>query len=228
VITLVTAPPGNGKSAYAVRAIARALESGKPVATNIHLRADFAEFVARRGNAVRQLVPGRVGRVAAVRDRQVFVSDDVRELARVRLRGYGESRGLQVWDETPDFLNAHDWSGEDVKALSKFGRKHRHLGWDILILAQDEDMIAKQVRVNYESQVHMRNLKRAKVAGVSIFPFNYFVATSVWHQKRGAAAPIILGRETFALGWWKDLYDTHQAAGEVEDDPDAVWLPRAA
>jgi hypothetical protein len=230
VITVVTGPPGNGKSLYGVRAIAHALERGKPVATNIALRSDLGPFVARRGNVVRRLVPGRTDRVAELRERHVFSSDDPNELLRVRLRGAGESRGLMVLDEAPDWLNSREFSDRDRKGLTRWFRKHRHYGWDVLLIAQDLEMIDKQVRVNYEYHVHMRNLRRAKVAGVTIFPVNLFLGTHTWHQTRGAAAPIIVKRETFTLGWWKDLYDTHAAAAALDQELDetAIWLPADA
>jgi len=227
VITAVTGPPGNGKSAYGVRAIARALDAGKCVATNITLRDDVAEFASQKSNVLRRLLPGASTRATRRMSSRIFWSDDPHELLNVRLRGSGEGRGLMVLDEAPDWLNSHHWNADGRDELVRWFRKHRHYGWDVLLLAQDLEMLDKQVRVNYEQHTHVRNLKRAKVWGVRIFPVNFFVATTVWHSKRGGAQPIVLGRETYRLGWWKDLYDTHQAAHELGlDDPNAIYLPR--
>jgi len=229
MITAVTGPPGNGKSAYGVRAIALALESGKAVATNIELRDDLGVFVSRKANVIRAAIPGAVARRADRVERHVFSSDDPHELLNVRLRGHGEGRGLMVLDEAPDWLNSHHWNADGRDELVRWFRKHRHYGWDVLLLAQDLEMLDKQVRVNYEQHTHVRNLRRARIYGVPICPVNFFVATTVWHSKRGGAQPIVLRRETYRLGWWKDLYDTHQAAREfAADDPNAIYLPRTS
>ena len=48
MITLLTGSPGHGKSYTLIREIEKAVADGKPVATNVPLREDWAMVMARR------------------------------------------------------------------------------------------------------------------------------------------------------------------------------------
>jgi hypothetical protein len=102
------------------------------------------------------------------------------------------------------------------------------LGWDVLLIAQDAEMIDKQVRALAEYQVHLRNLKRARwpIIGLPLTPgVNLFVALWTWHGTHAA----VVKREVFPLSWPKQLYDTAQTMHGLDGaDPDAIWLPRPA
>jgi hypothetical protein len=222
MIALVTGPLGTGKSYYAVRKIARALNDGKYVATNVDLAEDWSERVAR-SSLWRRLVPGRVARRAHELRRRVLVTEELDELVRVRLEGKGEGRGIMVLDEAHNWLNARLWSQGDRLALVRFFSQSRKLGWDIYLIAQDADMLDKQVRVLFEEHVQLRNLRRARIAGVRVFPFNLFLATRVWAH----GDKVILGRDLYRLDWSRHLYNTMATShGLVGDDDDAIWLPR--
>jgi zona occludens toxin len=223
MIVMVTGPPGNGKSYYALRKLAEALDKGKPVATNVEMAPDFARTIAR-SNPVRRLL-GRSAASAERIDRQAYHSDTLTELFKLRLRGKGEGRGVMVLDEAHGWLNARDWSGKDRGELVRFFSQHRKLGWDVYLIVQDAEMIDRQVRALIEYHVHLRNLKRAKVPmlGIPFAPVNMFLALWTWHGTQRS----VVRREVFRLGWQKRLYDTHQTHhGVGEDDESAVWLPR--
>jgi Zonular occludens toxin (Zot) len=229
MIVMVTGPPGNGKSYYALRKLAQALESGKPVATNVELAPDFAATIAK-SNPVRRLLH-RTERAAERIDRQAYVStepDGLAELFNLRLRGKGEGRGVMVLDEAHGWLNARDWSGKGRGDVVRFFSQHRKLGWDVFLIVQDAEMIDRQVRALIEYHVILRNLKRAKVPllGIPFAPVNMFLALWTWHGTHRA----VVRREVFRLGWQRRLYDTHQTHhgldGQAPDD--VVWLPRPA
>jgi zona occludens toxin len=227
MIVMVTGPPGNGKSYYALRKLAQALDAGKPVATNVELAPDFARTIAR-SNPVRRLLR-RTDRAAARIERQAYVStepDGLSELFALRLRGKGEGRGVMVLDEAHGWLNARDWSGKGRGDVVRFFSQHRKLGWDVFLIVQDAEMIDRQVRSLIEYHVILRNLKRAKVPvlGIPFAPVNMFLALWTWHGTHRA----VVRREVFRLAWPKRLYDTHQTHHGLtgEDDPSAVWLPR--
>jgi zona occludens toxin len=225
-IFLVQGPPGNGKSAYGARAIARALGAGRPVVSNIELRDDFGEFVAKHTAGLSRAKRRR--RADQVR-RSYFFSRDVDELLNVRLRGRGEGRGLAVLDEAATWLDARKWNQDNRGDVNDWLRKHRHRGFDVLLLVQHIEMLDKQVRHLPEVVIAMRNAKRFRRAGIPIVPFNFFLAVHCWHA-HGRNQVVVLRKEAFRLGWWKDLYDTHGEAGTVEgaDDDGHLWLPRPA
>lgn len=223
MIVLVTGPPGAGKSFYAVRKIGQALDAGKPVATNIDLAADATERVAR-ANVFRRVVPGRRARRADLLTRSVHVSSDLHELTRIRLRGKGEGRGVMVLDEAGGWLNARDWNDPARKPVLEWFRKHRKYGWDVYLLVQDEEQLDKHVRKLFEYHVHLRNLRRMRLLGVSIVPVNLFLALWTWH---GLQSTNVVRREVYRLSWHRHLYDTTQVDfGTVDAPADVLWLPR--
>jgi len=239
MITLVTGPPGAGKSFYALRKLVDALESGKVIATNVQLRDGWAEKVSRRHPIRRVLPPLQRARAEAF-DRAAFFSQDLSELFRVRLRGSGEGRGVMVLDEAHNWLNARAWDSDpgdktlaraDAVArrleVVRFFSQHRKLGWDVYLIAQQADLLDKQVRSLFEYHVQLRNLRKMKVGGLPVSPVNLFLAVWTWHS----AQRVVVRRELFGLNGTRKLYDTFATShGLDEDGGDAtvIWLPRSA
>ena len=219
MIVLVTGPPGAGKSAHTTRKIAQALADGKCVATNVELTPGWARTVAR-SNLVRRLIPGRCNHVEARLRRSVHVTPDLDELFAIRLAGSKEGRGVMVVDEAQLLLNSRSWNDGTRLGAIRFFSQHRKLGWDVYLIAQDAEMIDKQVRALFEYHAQLRNLRKVKLLGIPIVPCNLFLAVWTWHAARG----LIVRRETFLLGWWKGLYSTMATHGGLDDEPDRPRL----
>jgi hypothetical protein len=224
MIYLISGPPGNGKSFYAIRAATKALEEGKVVAGNVELVQDWPRRLARHNWAwwIRWL---RRRRFLAVAADHYHFTEDLAELAAIRLHGKGEGRGLMILDEGHNWMNARSWSADDRREIVRFFSQHRKLGWDVLLIAQHPEMIDKQVRNLVEYNVYLRNLKKARWAGIPIFPFNLFLAVWCWHS----AQRTVVKREVFPLSWRKGLYDTnatsHGLSGGEEGESGVIWLP---
>jgi hypothetical protein len=222
-ITLVTAPPGGGKSYYCVRRVTNALMEGKPVAGNVALQPGWERTMARR-NWVYWLRPLKRRKFIAHAADLYFYSEDLEELFRLRLEGKGEGRGVMILDEAHNWMNARSWSAKDREAIVRFFSQHRKLGWNVDLVAQHAEMIDKQVRNLCEYVVYLRNLKKASWGGVRLFPINLFLAVTTWH----AAQRVVVKRELFRLTWRKDLYDTNATShGLIGDDAEGgvIWLP---
>lgn len=219
-IYLVTGQPGNGKSYYAMRQFAASVAAGKYIVTNIELADDWAERCSRKG--WRRLWPGAIARRAAELRSRVFFTDDLAEAMRVRVPGRKEGRAVAVLDESHNWMNARSWSADDRKAIVRWFSQHRKLGFDVYLITQDAEMIDKQVRALFEVHIQLRNLGKAKVMGIRVFPFNLFLAVHVWaHGQK-----VILKREAFRLTWPKHLYDTMATShGLDHSEEDAIWLP---
>lgn len=225
MIALVTGPPGSGKSYYAVRKAADALEKGKFVITNVPMVPDWQDRVADR-HLLRWAMPGRRKALKARwRGRVLHIGDDFSQLRKVRLKGQGEGRGVVVLDEAHVWMNSRLWRDDDRLEIVNWFSQHRKLGFDVYLITQDANNIDRQVRALFEYHVHLRNLKKMKVAGVPVSPINVFLAIWKWHAAKGT----VVKREAYRLNWTKGLYDTMGMYGENARTPDDVlWLPRPA
>lgn len=243
MIVLFTGKPGAGKSLAIMREIVRAVEAGKPVATNIPLRPGWERQMAR-ANIFRRFMPGAVDKWEQRFRDMVFISDDLDELMRVRLHGEGEERGLMALDEIHRRLNARTWDAEVSDELERDDRRsareikdaaiayrlkltawfsgHRHYGWKVIIGVQDADLIDRHLRLLYEYIVICRNLKRFKLGGVPLFPMNVFLQLWCWNDRKRT----IVSRKLFFLRKSiASLYATH-ALAETDAPQDAIWLPK--
>lgn len=227
-VYLVSGPPGEGKTAFTMRKVARALAKGMPVVTNVRVRPDAGTFIAR--HTVARIRPGlRAARADRI-DRSLLVLDELPDLYRVRVPPSEEGSWLVVLDEAGTWLNSRAWSAAGRDHMIEWFAQHRKLGSDVYLIAQDEDMIDKQVRGLINERIELRNMKRVKRFGVPLLwwmPRPVFLALRVWRTAGGQ--PFVTGRELYPLGWWKGLFDTKQivAGAHAElDIPDAIVLPR--
>lgn len=222
MIYLVSGPPGNGKTFYAIRKVTQAVEEGKVVAGNVELAADWPQRVSRR-NWVHYLRPFAKRRFLREAWHRYHFSESLSELAAIRLRGDREGRGLMVLDEAHNWMNSRSWSATDRQEIVRLFSQHRKLGWDILLIAQHPEMIDKQVRNLVEYNVHLRNLRKAKWGGIPVVPFNLFLAVWCWHS----ANRVVVKREVFPLTWRRRLYDTNATSHGLDADGQDgfLWLP---
>lgn len=234
MIALVTGTPGSGKTLYTCRKIEQAVLAGKMVATNVVLADDWAERIATGSPLLRVSRSMRRRRIALWRSRVIYV-ETVDDLARVRLSTAGyekalEGRGVAVLDEAGEFLDARSWSEdrEARKRTNRFHQQHRKLGWDVFLIAQQAELVDKQVRELAEYEIRLRNLKRFRVAGMPLAPFNVFLALWAWHGVRTTRP---MRKEVFTLSRRvAGLYNTHQVVHAVGEDAGAenlIWLPRS-
>jgi zona occludens toxin len=236
VITLLTGSPGHGKSYTLVREIERAVARGEPVATNVPLREDWPEVMARRHTLFGKFRKDKVAEKAAEFARMVIVSNDFSLLLRVRLDGEGEGRGKLILDESQRWMNARGWDnalnddGKPMRRPEALQRRlsivnhlsgHRHYGWNVILATQSDKAIDNQVRELYEFHSEVRNLRRLPWIG-AILRFNLFIKVTRWNDRSKSKA----GVNTYFLSKsLARLYHTHSLnAADWPDD--AIILPR--
>lgn len=115
-----------------------------------------------------------------------------------------ESQTLVIVDEAQIIFNSRNWNSDGGLRMDwiKFFTQHRKLGFDFILIAQNDRMIDRQIRCLIEYEVsHM------KIGNYFRFlPFTCFMAVQRWYgQKMKVAHEVIVYRQKIA-----DMYDTYK------------------
>ena len=207
MVYLYSGTPGSGKSLHTARVIYHTLMFGLPVIANfpiafekIKTRRSLGQFVEYSNDV---LCPG------------ILI-----QFAREYWREHGgivkEGKLLLVIDECQLIFNAREWNVKGRGEWLSFFTQHRKYGYDIILVAQFDRMIDRQIRslIEYE-QIH-RKVSNFGIKG-QIINFlalgNLFVSVKVWYPMKEK-----VGSEFFkARKRYYSLYDTYAMFGAGED-----------
>lgn len=218
MITILEGSPGHGKTYTLIKIIIDTVHGGEPVATNVPLRAEWPEVMAKHFTLFSRFRTETVARKAAEYRRMVFVSEDMNDLMRVRLSGTKEGRGKLIIDESHREMNTRTLRDANRKAVVNHLSGHRHYGWDVILATQDKGNIDTQIRGLYEFESVVRNFKRMPWAPIW---FNLFLRVTRWNDKKKTKAGVTIYGLSKSIA---RLYDTH--ALEHKDWPEnAIVLP---
>lgn len=129
----ITGKLGSGKSLVSVGRIMDYLARGRPVATNLDLYPE--NYFGKRSLVSYLRLP------------------DIPTVEHLQAMGEGnesldESKnGLLVLDECGVFFNSRDWADKGRQSVISWLLHSRKLGWDVILIVQDIQLIDKQIRV---------------------------------------------------------------------------------
>lgn len=128
----ITGKLGSGKSLVSVGRIMDYLAKGRPVATNLNLYLD--KYFGQRSKAHYVRLPD----IPTVQDLQAIGkgNDSLDE----------SKNGLLVLDECGVFFNSRDWADKGRQSVISWLLHSRKLGWDVILIVQDIQLIDKQIR----------------------------------------------------------------------------------
>jgi hypothetical protein len=233
-LRFITGILGHGKSLYGARIIGRGLNSGRVVATNVKLQ-DGWQYLVLKHNPF-YLAGGSRYKREAVREvsTRYFFEPNFAKLLGARIKGYGEGRGIRLFDEAHNRLNSRDFKEHDQNLMLRRLSLGRKRGWEDYIISQHKQNVDKQIRRIAHSEIQVvdfQKLLTIPVIGMQILPFHWFFIQE-YKLEESAMGTEKLGRRigfTFSrLGWWKDLYDTFEDFefdDELEDSGVVLPLP---
>lgn len=234
-LNYVVGPMGSGKSLYGVRKIVGYLLAGQYVVTNVELREDAFERIARRTVAGRPWALGKRHRIADRLRRYYVFETDLARAVRYRVPGTGEARALFVWDETHNDLNNRNWrerskayaNDRGTDSLLEWATQLRKLGYVGFLLSQHHENTDAALRRVCSFVVRVQNQKeQTRLLGMRVTPWPLFLAA--WYPTNVPLSDKLkpMQVERYFLGWHRHLYDTlglyHGLA--AIDDTDAVEL----
>lgn len=204
MIYLYSGTPGSGKSLHTARVIKNTLMRNKPVLANIPINTRLCKHPERfRHIPEHELSPS----VLFAYSREYFGSKPVKE-----------GQILLVIDEAQRMFNARDWGKNDRAAWNEFFQLHRHYGYDIILVAQFDRMLDRQVRsvIEYE-QIH-RKVSNYGWRGLLLCALmaapSLFVSVKVWYPMKERVDSEFF-RYSRKLG---RLYDTYMIFESVADE----------
>lgn len=182
MIKLFSGTPGSGKSLHTAEKIFYALRAGRPVICNFDINQDF--------------VKGKRGRKCDF----VYLAND--ELSVSYLTAYSASyfsnhRMREDWillvlDEAQLLFNAREWGQNGRKEWLSFFSQHRKYGYEIILVAQFDRMLDRQIRSLIEYEFIHRKVSNFGPWGKvfsAVFLGKLFVAVKMWyplHERIGA------------------------------------------
>lgn len=202
MIYLYSGTPGSGKSLHTARVIYYCLKRGLPVIANF---------------------PIALNRIKNARGEFVFIDNDkltpsfLIEYSRNYFKGERVKEGKisLVIDECQLMFNAREWNVNGRAEWLSFFTQHRKYGYDIILIAQFDRMIDRQIRalIEYE-QIHRKVSNfgwKGKILSI-VMGGHTFVAVKVWYPMKEK-----VGSEFFhASKKFYSLYDTYGSFASVD------------
>lgn len=203
MIYLYSGTPGSGKSLHVARDIRDALRlKRKPVIANFdidHSTRNYSKLFKFRTND--QLSPEWLTDFAVNywKGRKV-VEDEI----------------LLVVDEAQLVFNSRTWNAKSRRDWIEFLSQHRHYGYKIILIAQFDRMIDRQIRCLVEIEVNHRKMGNFGLKGLLLsLPFRgrLFLAVSYYYGlKEKVNTTFLLPRRAYFR-----LYDSYNRFRPVED-----------
>jgi zona occludens toxin (predicted ATPase) len=176
MIYLYSGTPGSGKSLHVAQKLYYWIKNGKPAICNFPLNLDRIRCKQKNFHYWdnNQINP---------QDLIKFSQDFFGTKKSVK-----EGSILLVIDECQLMFNARDWSKNGRSDWLSFFTLHRHFGYDIILIAQFDRMIDRQIRSLIEYEYIHRKLSNYGFKGVLLSlcmgSRKMFVSVKVWYPMK--------------------------------------------
>lgn len=172
MITLYSGTPGSGKSYHAVVTALRVLGWGRYVVANFPL--SFTK---------KQLKKGYADRFFYKENKDITINSLIEfALEKGFLEKKKESQALVIIDEAGGRFNCREFGRSDRIEWLDFFSQHRKIGYDFILVAQNDRMIDKQIRVQIETEIKHRKINN--FGPFWIFPIPLFICVEWWYAAR--------------------------------------------
>lgn len=102
-------------------------------------------------------------------DNEEITVDFLKKFSKEHFERRKENQCLLVFDEAGDKFNPRSWEAADRMEWLKFFREHRHWGYKILLIAQQDRYIDRQIRGCIQTEVEHRSFKYYKTLGFCLY-----------------------------------------------------------
>jgi len=191
-VTLYTGTPGSGKS----------FNAAKRMWSQLRLKRDVISTVNIDLNLISNNGKKKLGR---------FTYIPIQELTPEFLYAYysiyhtkgKEHSTLLVIDECQTIFDTMGYAQKGRSEWQTFFAKHRHMGYEVMLLTQHDKLIDKKIRCQLEYEMVHRKINN--YGFMWMFPFKVFAQISYWYgSKMRMSGGFILFRKKYA-----QIYDSY-------------------
>lgn len=172
MIYLYSGTPGSGKSLNSIRDIVQKLKSGGNVISNFPIKLDKIKV---RKNT-------KLGKFIYKENKELTVEFLTDFALKNHVKGK-EAQTLIVIDEAQAMFNPRDFRDVNRKDYNHFFSLHRHLGYNCILITQNDRLLDKQIRCLIEYEIKHRKINNFKTIG-KMLPFSTFAAVTYWYGVR--------------------------------------------
>lgn len=197
MILFLSGTPGSGKSLHVAQWLYWWIRAGKPAIGNFGINLD--KIYTKNKKDYTYLRNDELTPEFLIN----YAQDYIKKKGKVK-----EESILLVIDECQLLFNARAWNQRGRAEWLHFFTLHRHLGYRIVLVAQFDRMIDRQVRSLIEYEYVHRKVSNYGIGGkiISLLSFgNLFVYVKIWYPMKEK-----VGSEFFrAKKLYYSLYDTY-------------------
>lgn len=198
MIKLYSGTPGSGKSLHLAKILYYRVKNSKTVT--------IGNFSLNLNN-----IKGRKKGTYLYVDNMRLDPNRLIEFSNLYRKHYGRIREgsfLLVIDESQILFNSREWQMKDRGAWLSFFTQHRKLGFDVILIAQFDRMLDRQIRALFEYQWIHRKCTNYGITGKILSVFcggSLFVCVKVWYPlKEKTGAEFFRYHKKYA-----NIYDTY-------------------
>lgn len=172
MIYLYSGTPGSGKSLNTIRDIIFKLRNGGNVICNFPIKVDLLK--PRKGKTLGKFI---------YKDNKDLTVKFLTDFALKNHVKGKEGQTLIVIDEAQSMFNPRDFRDINRKEYNHFFSLHRHLGYNVILITQNDRLLDKQIRCLLEYEIKHRKVNNFKLIG-RLFPFSTFACVTYWYGVR--------------------------------------------
>jgi len=165
MITLYDGTPGSGKSLDVMRAIIQKLKKGGNIIANFPIATEN--------------IKGMRGKFIFKENKDLTVKF-LYDFAFENHKKGKEGQTCIIWDECQAVFNPRDFARGDRREYNDFFSLHRHLGYNVILITQNDRLIDRQIRCLIEYRVKHRKLNNFGTIGL-LLPVKVFMCIEYWY-----------------------------------------------